>query len=159
MAQKKMYYGAKGLIALAKDQEKRMRRAVKTMDDAVKWRAAEGVKDSIELTGGTLTRSETRGQYARGRSAGSSTSTGRKRGRAPSLPINQVSHKLRRSFNRKKKSHQVYEVVSRGIPYAKYILSESGTRKMVTRPLKKEVVKRGKARLYAIRKMFGDSLN
>lgn len=151
---RKVYYGAKGLLKLVEDQGKRIKNAKVAMEEIPRMLAEEGVKDSIQLTGGTLTRKQTRGQYARGLTASKSTATGRKRGRAPALPINMVSGRLRRSFERKRRGKTIQDVVSSNIDYAQFILSPQGTRKMVTRPLKKEVTKRGKARNYAVRAHF-----
>lgn len=133
-------------IDLYHHQMKRLATMQATMKDSVRDMQKEGVKDAIELTAGTLTRSQTRGQYARGRLAATSTSTGRKRGRAPMLPINQITRRLRRSMRSRSHSKLGFEVLSAGVPYAQFILSEAGTRKMVGRGMKKEAGKRLKAR-------------
>lgn len=75
-------------------------------------------------------------------------SGGRKRGRVPSLPINRQTGRLKRSLRRKtlaESSRITYEV-SFTAPYAKYVLSPSGTRKMVGRGYWREVTKLYKKR-------------
>jgi len=144
----------KSVTALYVAQMKRMRTMRLTIEQSVEYMKEEAVKDTIALLGGRLSRSQTKGAYARGRTAAMSTPTGRKRGRAPLLPINMQTGRLRRSITSKSTGRLKFTVVSRGVRYAKFILSDHGTRKMVTRPLKKQIGKNIKQRNKALKDHF-----
>jgi hypothetical protein len=105
-----------------------------------------GEEDAKKLTQGTLPRSQTRGQFARGRSAATSTAAGKKRGRAPALPINKISGRLSRSMRSRSFKKDGFETLSSNVRYAKFILADAGTRKMIARGMKKEAIRRLKAR-------------
>lgn len=133
-------------IDLYHHQLARLKAMQATMQQGVKLMKDEGLKDAEELTSGTLTKRQTRGQFARGRSPKISKATGRLRGRTKLLPINKQSGRLFRSMYAKGHARLGFEIVSRGVPYARYILHEAGTRKMVARGMKQEAQKRLRAR-------------
>lgn len=138
---------------LVAHQMKRLRTMRATIDQSVKLMQGLSLGDARELTSGTLSPRQTRGAYARGVAPSASTPTGRKRGRAPMLPINRQSSRLRNSIKSRAKGGSKapgggksgFEVYAR-TPYAKFILAEAGTRKMVARGMKKEAGRRQKAR-------------
>lgn len=72
------------------------------------------------------------------------TKWARRRGKLPVMPINVQSGRLRRGFKirrqRKQGFGQILEMVNIA-PYAKYILSPTGTSKMVTRPFRRDMDK------------------
>lgn len=138
-------------IDLVHHQMKRLQTMQLTMDESVRMMKNQATGDARELTRGQLKPKQTRGAFARGRTPAQRTPTGRRRGRAPLLPINIQSGRLHRavknrSFGSIQTNHRVkFEVFTRA-PYAKYILSDSGTSKMVARGMKAEATKRLKAR-------------
>lgn len=136
-------------IDLANHQLKRLVAMKATVAQSVRLMRKLGEQDARELSSGALTPKQTRSAFARGRSAAVSTSTGRKRGLAPLLPINIQSGRLKRSMTSRSRGQNAFETLSRTVPYAKYILAEAGTRKMVARGLKKEATRRLKARQMA----------
>jgi hypothetical protein len=139
-------------IDLAAHQMKRLVAMQATIGQSVDLMKKEGVKDNIELTGGQIKKQELRKMghpYGRGRASGQGSPAGRKRGRAPLLPLNLQSGRLRRAMRSRNigtKQRPGFETYASGVAYAKYILSESGTRKMVARGMKKEANRRLKAR-------------
>lgn len=133
-------------IDLYNFQVRRLAAMQATMKDSVRVMRAEGLKDAQELTSGTLTRQQTKGRFARGTSPKAATRVGRLRGRLPLLPLNIQTGRLRRSMIGRKATKLGFEILSKGLPYSKYILSRSGTRLMVARGLKQEAERRLKAR-------------
>lgn len=133
-------------IDLVNHQLKRLNSMKATIEQSVRMMEKQGLQDAIELTSGLLGKSITKGQYARGRMPKASTPTGRLRGRLPLLPINIQTGRLRKSMRSRKFKRLGFEVLSNSVPYAKFILADSGTRKMVARGMKKEARRRLKAR-------------
>jgi hypothetical protein len=133
-------------IDLYRHQLARLHKMQATMDQSTRMMRKLAEQDAKELTSGNLSPAQTKGQYARGTSRAKSTPTGRKRGRAPLLPINRVSQRLYRSIRSRSTGRHKFEVFSRGVSYARYVLSESGTRTTVGRGMKKEARKRLAAR-------------
>lgn len=68
-----------------------------------------------------------------------------KGGRVNALPIGAITGRLHRSMRLTRRSETVYELRA-GTPYAKYILDDRGTRKMVGRGFQKMLRTRHKAR-------------
>lgn len=146
---------AKG-IDLAAHQLKRLQTMRATVDDSIRLMRKLGESDAKELSSGsvsTATLVKLGHPFGRGRVAQESTSTGRYRGTAKArmrlLPINVQSGRLRRSMTSRSRGKQSFETLSRTVPYARFILSESGTRKMVARGMKQEATRRLKARQMA----------
>jgi len=139
-------------IDLAAHQLKRLQTMKATVAESIRLMRKLGEQDSKELSSGTLTKSQTRGAFARGRTPQQSTPAGRLRGKKPGvrlLPINVQSGRLRRSMTSRSRGQNSFETLSRTVPYARFILSESGTRKMVARGMKQEAIRRLKARQMA----------
>lgn len=137
-------------IDLMRAQEARFRKTMMTAEQMfiLNVRSAEG--DLEEVTSGTLTKKDLARlghPFGRGSSAAKSTAKGAMRGASkarrtrvgitgvvPLLPINKQSGKLRRgSFMRRTSSAPLTFVVGSDAPYAKYIFSPVGTKKMVGR--------------------------
>lgn len=136
-------------IDLAAHQMKRLVAMQATIKQSVRLMRRLGEQDAGELTSGGVkakTLAKLGHPFARGASTAKSTPAGRKRGSVPMLPINVQSGKLKRSFRSRDFKRNGFEVLSAQVPYAKFILSESGTRKMVARGMKKEANRRLKAR-------------
>jgi hypothetical protein len=137
-------------------QRKRFAHNKATMLSGHEDLAKEGLKDWLELTGGQPT-GKARLKLLRqiGHPFGrTSKPAGRNRmprkGRLPFLPIGIVSGRLRRAIRKTRAwvsgAVQAFAVSAEGVPYAKFILGDAGTRKMVGRGFQREVVKRFKAR-------------
>jgi hypothetical protein len=131
-------------IDLAAHQMKRLARMQATIKQSVQDMQKQGVQDAVELTGGMIKSRQLAAMghpFARGRG-----NAGRMRGKLRPLPINVQSGKLRRSMRSRGYKKLGFEVLSSQVPYARFILAEGGTRKMVARGLKKEAQRRLKAR-------------
>jgi hypothetical protein len=149
-------------VDLVRAQKARFQKLKLTRETGLRDIAEAGKADAIELASGALTRSQTRGAYARGDSPANSTPTGRRRqltarqlatrgliGGAPMLPINVQSGKLRAGIRlvlRSPAPRLSYSLLIQNVDYARYILSEMGTKKMVSRGYKAEIQRRQKAR-------------
>ncbi|MCC7229255.1 MAG: hypothetical protein IT203_02610 [Fimbriimonadaceae bacterium] len=144
----------KNPLDLYNAQMARMAKANASIADGLKMMREGATQDAIDLTGGHLTPKQTRGQYARGRAAILSTPNGRKRGTAPMLPINMVSGRLRRSIQGRSWKKNGFAVVSKGVPYSQFILSESGTRVMVARGMKRKALSLLRSRNKAFKDFF-----
>lgn len=167
MAKHTFYRG----IDLIRHQQKRFETLKLTRAQGLMEMAKAGARDGIELASGDLTKAQTRGAFARGSSPAKSTATGLRRklksstltrrgvpGGVPLLPINEQTHRLVEGIRLLPAPSSVgmsYDLVVQGVPYAKYILSDAGTRGkngkggMVARGYKKEVKKRQKQRMTA----------
>jgi len=102
----------------------------------------EMTEEMKQLVQGTVTTEElTKLGHPFGRRQG-----GRKRGRIPNLPINKQSGDLLRSFVLpvQRTANVISYLAQFTIPYAKYVLNPSGTRKMVGRGYWRECIKRYK---------------
>lgn len=109
--------------------------------------AREALKDAYELTSGTVpTKTLARMNHPFGRGFGSKRGT---RGRLPALPVNVQSGRLRWAIYMEKRGN-TYAIGFRGPDYAKYVLSRTGTKNMLTRPVWSEIEKRFKARRKAM---------
>lgn len=90
----------------------------------------------------------------RGASRGQRARSGIGGKRVPLLPINIQTGRLHASFRVTKGSggrYRVYaDLVSTGVPYAKYILHPSGTRKMIGRGIQRELERRWKVRVKSL---------
>lgn len=119
--------------------------------------------DWKELVSGDLTKSQTRGAFARGSSPATSTPSGRRRtlsprqlanrnipGGVPSLPINKQSGRLYNSIqiaNVSAAGSQVYDVGPNAtVDRSVYRILPNGTKKMVASGIWAEIERRWKAR-------------
>lgn len=130
--------------------------------------AFEGYQDHRDLTSGTVSSKRLRelgnpfgwGPKKMGRTAteGQMRSGFRPtRGKVQKLPINVQSGRLRSSIRVltiRRGGVALTVRVSIGAPYAKYVLSRTGTVKMVPRGFREEVEKRWRARHKRLRDMF-----
>lgn len=150
-------------MALYKAQKVRFAKQMLTARAAHEEVVIAGLHDMVELASGRLTKSQTRGAFARGSSPATSTPTGRRRqltkaqlrrraikGGVPLLPINVQKGNLRKAIRKIQTAAppggQAYDVGPQGVPYAKYVLGLGGTRKAVARGYFPEVRKRWRAR-------------
>jgi len=116
--------------------------AVRDMSQFTEWSAREGYDDAFTgMSGGTSSDELARmgHPYGRGASAASNYANAGnvlKRGRAPMLPINRQSGRLRASLRLGTAGKGRFDLgIGRGVPYAQYILHPAGTVKMVGRGL------------------------
>jgi hypothetical protein len=121
------------------------------LDAGVRELARAGREDLFENTAGGLSQKrldEMGNPYGRGRSAAvnyvktgdvsrrGTKGRGRARLRAPLLPINRQTGRLRRSVRFVRRGAGVYDVaIGSGVSYARYVLHPAGTRLMVGRGL------------------------
>lgn len=152
----------KSAAALRLAQQKRFATMKGTFVELIRERAYAGLEDFQELTSGALTPGQTHGAFARGQSPAQSTPMGARRrlsqlqrkrrglkGVVPLLPINKVTGRLHRSGMILRHGDK-FLLVSRGVPYAEFVVSNEGTRKMVGRRLRNEIKMRAAARLHGI---------
>ncbi len=117
------------IAQLLQAQTKRFAAAQLSMAQMVQLDAEEGEKLFLENVSGHLPPSVTRGSFARG----VKPKTGQlKRGRIPGLPINVQSNRLRSSVKLWKSGKNQFSLGATA-PYGRFVLSPSGTRKMVAR--------------------------
>jgi hypothetical protein len=153
-------------LDLYKAQKERFDRIQKDMLAMHKELADAGLGDMQELTSGTVssaTLARLGHPFGRGEDSSKSTPKGRFRGaskakfskfgfkgQVPLLPINVQSGRLKAALRSRKVSRpgaiQAFENGAPGVPYEKYILSPTGTRRMVARGFWTEVTRRWKAR-------------
>lgn len=125
--------------------------------------AEEYLQDAIAFTGGGISKktlAKMGHPYGRGPNPAKRHAAGLKRGKAPMLPINMQSGRLRRGWylKRRSQSGRAVFVIGNSARHARYILSPWGTKKMVGRRLwghpsyakgapMGELARRGRARL------------
>lgn len=127
-------------IDLARHKEQQLRKMRGSFEQEFDKIVRESMQDGINLTGGGLSLKRLRKMghpYGRGPRPNTFSGGGLKRGagrmKAPNLPINQQSGRLRRSWHVKRTG--LTWVLSNKARHHKYILSPWGTRKMVGRGL------------------------
>ncbi len=121
------------------------RRAAVAVKDAAGfalWSAEKGYEDAFDGLSGKTSSEKLAAMghpYGRGSSASQNYANAGnvlKRGRAPMLPINRQSGRLRASLNMRSAGRGRYDTgIGRGVEYARYILHPAGTVKMVGRGL------------------------
>jgi hypothetical protein len=110
--------------------------------------ARESLKDMYELTSG-MTSKKTLARMNHPFGRGFANKRGG-RGRLQPLPINVQSGRLRRAIYLDKRGNDFLLGIKPTAKYFKYVVSRSGTKRMITRPLWSEVEKRFKARRKAV---------
>jgi len=145
-------------IDLYKAQVERFEAQKLTMRSGHELLATEGLEDSKSLTAGqpsgkarlAMLRQEGH-PFGRGAGASASTTFGRRRGgkgSMPLLPIGEISGRLHNALVKRKTAgvgSQNFGLFA-PVPYAKYILGDSGTRKMVGRGFQAEIRRRWRPR-------------
>lgn len=117
--------------------------------------AREGLQDALSLTdGGVGPNGAARRAWLRKQGhpfgRGAAGRSGRNRSRVKPLPTGIISGATRRSWRLTLESHSPQSYMLRNnSPAARFILNDAGTRKMVGRGVRKELIKRFKARNYA----------
>lgn len=117
--------------------------ALRDMDGFAEWAAREGYSDDAapNLSGKVSSAELARMGHPYGRGPSSSANYGSagnllKRGRAPMLPINRQTGRLRASLQLRRSGRGRFDLgIGRGVPYARYILHPAGTNLMVGRGL------------------------